>query len=219
MSDMGSPVRSFFYSVLTVGTTGFGIGWLMSLSVSPVASIVITSVTGSAAAVVATLSGQGKTGPGEGNASPGPGAPRLQVSPLPIAILVMGIVLGSILGIITRNVDLFGADRLQDPSGEIARWSKLGIDEKLVVQRLFQNRYPGSESGGSASAVVQRASTTYLFASASSECDTLRFVTGDKLRAELKTATTVSLQKLPDIVNDDTTLERVVKEIICAAGS
>jgi hypothetical protein len=66
---------------------------------------------------------------------------------------------------------------------------------------------------------VQRASTTYLFASASSECDTLRYLTGAKLRAELKTATTAALQKLPDIVNDDTTLERVVKEIICVTGS
>ena len=36
--------------------TGLGIGWLTGLSVSPVVSIVITSVTGAAAAIVAALS-------------------------------------------------------------------------------------------------------------------------------------------------------------------
>jgi hypothetical protein len=36
---------------------GVGIGWLIGLSVSPVVSIVITSVAGSAAAIVVALSG------------------------------------------------------------------------------------------------------------------------------------------------------------------
>ncbi len=218
MSQTDSPVRRFLYSFLTVGTTGFGIGWLMSLSVSPVASIVITSVVGSAAAVVATLSGQGKTSTGEGDAPTGPTAPRVQVSPLPIAILVAGIVFGSVVGIITRNVDLFGSDRLQDPSAEIARWTNLGIDQKQVVQRLFQYRYPGSDSGSSATALVQKSGTTYLFAGTSNECDTLQSLSGNSLRAELKSSTTAPLRKLPDIVNDDAALGRIVKEVICVAG-
>ncbi|MFZ4660329.1 MAG: hypothetical protein ACOYNY_25185 [Caldilineaceae bacterium] len=37
--------------------TGFGIGWLAGLSVSPVVSIVLTMVTGSVATIIAALSG------------------------------------------------------------------------------------------------------------------------------------------------------------------
>ena len=56
MSDSGSKQpRTAIIAALVV--TGFGIGWLAGLSVSPVVSIVLTSVTGVAAAAVTALSG------------------------------------------------------------------------------------------------------------------------------------------------------------------
>lgn len=50
-------MRSSIGKIVALVVTGFGIGWLAGLSVSPVVSIVITSVTGSVATIVAALSG------------------------------------------------------------------------------------------------------------------------------------------------------------------
>ena len=45
--------RSKLLRYLGISVTGSGIGWLVGLSASPVVSIVITSITGSAAAIIA----------------------------------------------------------------------------------------------------------------------------------------------------------------------
>jgi hypothetical protein len=41
---------------------------------------------------------------------------------------------------------------------------------------------------------------------------------GEELRRELQVSTVPSLQKLPDLIADTGVLEKLVEEVICAAG-
>lgn len=125
--------------VTCLGMTGFGIGWLIGLSVSPVVSIVITSITGAAAAVVAALSGLHDQYT-DGNVSERPSAQPLRwtVNPLPLALLMLGTVIGTLLGIPARNYNWLGSDL----SAELQKWSAAGLDQKEVARRLFEIQYP-----------------------------------------------------------------------------
>lgn len=121
--------------------TGLGVGWLLGLSVSPVVSIVITSVAGAAGAIIAAISGlEGKSsgliGPNQQEIP----ASLQKFSPWPLTIFVIGIIAGSMLGITARNRHWFGSS----VSAEIAQWTKFGITEQVVANRLFEQYYPYS---------------------------------------------------------------------------
>jgi multisubunit Na+/H+ antiporter MnhC subunit len=132
-----SKLLSYCSGLLIV--TGLGIGWLMGLSVSPVVSIVITSLTGSAAAIIATMSGVERkitdTDQSEKNEKI---QTRRDVNPLPLALLIVGIIVGSGLGIFARSNDLLGSDI----SAEMQKWSEIGIPEQEIARRLFEIHVP-----------------------------------------------------------------------------
>jgi len=134
-NTQSNPFLIAFYLLVT----GLGIGWLTGLSVSPVVSIVITSVTGAAAAIIAALSGL-EDKPDEGNPTNKRQRLQWQVSPLPLTMVVIGIATGSIVGINARNHHWFGSS----VSAEIAQWTDLGIAEPAIANRLFEQRYPYS---------------------------------------------------------------------------
>lgn len=188
--------------------TGFGVGWLVGLSVSPVVSIVITSVVGSVAGIVGGLSGLEEQ-------------PKWKINPWPIALLILGMVLGSVFGIQARTKDWLGTNI----SDEIAMWQTTGlqIPPEEIAARLFERAYPG-DSESSAPAVLpaefQMASSTVLFSGAVSaeECDSFRFLTGADLRLELETSTNDKLPQLAAMIGDDNDLEWIIKEVICAEG-
>lgn len=128
-----------FMNALWLLLIGIGIGWLTGLSVSPVVSIVITSIAGSAASFVATLSGLDDKPVEATNISK---RQRFgwQVNALPLMMLVIGISSGAIIGITARNHHWFGST----VSAEIAQWTTAGIAESEVADRLFKQRYPSS---------------------------------------------------------------------------
>lgn len=119
---------------LAVLATGIGIGWLIGLSVSPVVVTLLSTITGAAAAVIAALGGLEKpVGSDEGS--------RFgfwRVNPLPLAALVAGIVAGSVFGLLARNYAWLGSDT----AGEIAKWTRLGVAQEDVVDRLLEAKYP-----------------------------------------------------------------------------
>lgn len=117
--------------------TGLGIGWLAGLSVSPVVSIVITSVAGSAAAIIATMSGLENQPKTEGD-SKTKNIPFSKISPVPITVLVVGIVAGSIVGIYVRSHNWLGNPSL---AKEVEQWTELGFNREEVARRLFENKY------------------------------------------------------------------------------
>lgn len=119
--------------------TGLGIGWLVGLSISPVISIVITSVTGAAAAVIAAMSGlENKNEVDKDDTTESNQNFQWKVNPIPIAMLVIGVVVGSGIGIYVRNQDLLGRS---DLSFEIKQWTDAGLDQEEVARRVFENHY------------------------------------------------------------------------------
>ncbi|MEZ4737411.1 MAG: hypothetical protein R3E79_60820 [Caldilineaceae bacterium] len=140
MSDSGSKQpRADIPFALVV--TGFGIGWLAGLSVSPVVSIVITSVTGSVATIIAALSGV-KEEFLDTESSPATLRRLLRaVTPVPLAWLVGGLILGSIAGIGARNYNLLGPKPATALAQEVNKWTAYGLDEQVVARRLFEAQY------------------------------------------------------------------------------
>jgi len=128
----------FISSLLIIGA---GIGWLIGLSVSPVVSIVITSVTGAAAAIVAAMSGLENQPNTSGKDETKSHNFRAKINPFPMALLVFGIITGSIIGIIARNQDWFGSQEQSALSSEINQWTAMGLPQEEVVRRLFENQY------------------------------------------------------------------------------
>jgi hypothetical protein len=98
MSDSGSTQTRIEVPIALV-VIGLGIGWLAGLSVSPVVSIVISSVLGTVAAVVAMLSGLEPTSTDGEKTATVRQFLGLQPKPWPIMWLVIGIAVGSMFGI------------------------------------------------------------------------------------------------------------------------
>lgn len=127
-----TPQQNRLGIITSLVVTGFGIGWLAGLSVSPVISGVITSVIGIAAAVVTALVGLQEEG-GEGSSQTRRHMPKIKVWPL--ALLIFSIALGSITGILSRNNHLFGSE----VTSEIKKWKDAGVPEEAIMARLFGN--------------------------------------------------------------------------------
>ena len=156
MSDSGSKQpRSGVITALVV--TGFGIGWLAGLSVSPVVSIVISSLLGTAAAAVAVLSGlEFASVDGEKKATVRQFL-GLHPNPWPIACLVIGLVIGSMFGIRARNYHWFGSDL----SSEVAKWENADLANNPIARRLFELQYPYTPYARSKTLLGQDLSTDY----------------------------------------------------------
>lgn len=122
------PKWSLAGTISALLVTGFGIGWLAGLSVSPVVSIVITSVTGSIAAIVAALSGVKADG------SVSKERIRLpNIAVWPLSVLIVGILIGSTLGILARNRQSLGSDI----SSEIEKWKAIGVPKEVIIEKLL----------------------------------------------------------------------------------
>ncbi len=208
--------------------TGMGIGWLIGLSVSPVVSIVITTVTASAATIIAALSGlEDKPDEGKEANRQKPLLLRWNVDPLPLMLLVVGIFLGSLLGIKARNAGWLGTDL----SIEVKKWTDEGlIDSNFtkadLVHRLFESQYYTNTTTLAAKPGQVPLLGTFLFNSSSSECQRLVAAStissvkaDDTLANALRGATVIQLRALPALITDPLVLAEVVEKVLCADGS
>ncbi len=210
--------------------TGFGIGWLAGLSVSPVVSIVLTMVTGSVATIIAALSGVKEEFLDPEN-SPATLRRLLRiVTPVPLAWMVVGLFLGTIVGISVRTHNWLSPVPPPPPLSlkeEIQQWVDLGLDQQEVVAKFFASRIslpPVVTPSGLVSGPVNQAPTTLdsvLFASASQEeCTTWRGLIAkgrnDDLVMEVKSSTVKPFRELPVIVTDTLKLTAIISEVLCA---
>ena len=197
---------------LALITIGLGIGWLIGLSISPVVSIVIASVTGSAAAIIATLSGaQDREDKSDGERS----HPIPSITPWPLAFLIIGIVIGSIVGMMARNQNWLGSDL----SFEINMWTDMGLEREKVVQTLFEKKYaPNSEAlknGGGGTNGTTPYTGTFLFAITADECKNLLFLTGpNELRETMADSHDDKVKKLSEIEADPDIMTEVIR-VLC----
>lgn len=124
---------------------GLGIGILAGLSVSPVLSIILTSLMAAAATLAAVLGGYQKD------------AKDRKVNALPLAVLVMFILLGAGCGMYGRinwsrslGADV-RAEALYPPSQHhltkiVQQWKGLGLDETTVKNKIFEIYIAGGEA-------------------------------------------------------------------------
>jgi len=127
--------------------SGAIIGWLVGLSASPTVQVVITSILAIIGGLLGALAeikrpetgGEASPlgeGVGSGALVPVPVSPKL--SPVPIALLLIGVFLGSLLGLRARTHDWFGAE----PQPLINKWKSTGLKDEEIARRLFDQLYP-----------------------------------------------------------------------------
>jgi hypothetical protein len=185
--------------LVAIFLSGFCIGFLVGLSASPVVNALIGGIVSLAAGVVSALCGvrleksEPKDSPAgeeqnEGIGSPGSvSAFSAQVSPVPIAFLIVSIVLGSLLGLQARTHEWFA----ESPEHLADKWQKsTGLSKEQIAVRLFNSIYgAGKEEAKSEKDKDSEAkpiSAGVLFAVAAQECKRLRSLDAKDLRLEIQ---------------------------------
>src|SRR5437868_6089769 len=123
-------------NLLALLISGLSLGWLVGLSVSPVMHLIVGGVlTLVTAAVGASESLRSLQMRGEQNAS---SSPRQTYSAVPLALVLIGIAVGSSVGLFARSNDWFA------PTVErfSRRWNNTGFGGPYLAQRLFQELHP-----------------------------------------------------------------------------
>jgi hypothetical protein len=120
--------------------SGIGVGWLVGLSVSPVIHIVITSVVAFVVSITSAVAGlkvnQDKDQPNTGGSSKKKF--QVEVNPVPIMLMVVGIACGASLGVYGRTNGWLGTR----PARFAEQWKDTGLDSKEISRRLFDTLYP-----------------------------------------------------------------------------
>jgi hypothetical protein len=62
---------------------------------------------------------------------------HLSISAIPAAALIVGVVIGTSLGVIARTNEWLGADATR----LVGKWQALGLEKKEVARKLFDNLY------------------------------------------------------------------------------
>lgn len=135
---------------LCVLMSGLGLGWLVGLSASPVIQIILTSLI----AIVVSLSGAlaGISATKQEDDPPQDNNKRRSLSsvldPLPVMCLVIGLAIGSSIGVYARTNDWLGA--VPKPQKTFAEeWSDTGLPKEEITKRIFYSLYPGFEESKS----------------------------------------------------------------------
>ena len=153
-----SALRTGFLNVVFLLATGVGVGWLIGLSVSPVLHIIVGSVIAVAAGAVGSLAGLDAKSKGEPDRDqdvPLDNRRNIQLDPLPLALLVVGLAIGAPLGIYVRTNDLLGPK----PERFAQKWSGTELNEDEIQKRLFDTLYPASAADPDAAAPDTAAQT------------------------------------------------------------
>lgn len=130
---------------------GFGIGYLAGLSLSPVATILISGLLGVAIAIVGITSIFLVYRNDEGKVIPRVGLNAAEtISKGQLALIVVGISAGVSFGIYARTHHFLGSDvsGLRQELNELQsrcddkKWNELGINKKVLAQRIIDKHYP-----------------------------------------------------------------------------
>jgi hypothetical protein len=204
---------------------GLGIGWLLGLSASPTVHIIIAGLLTAVAGVLSALMGidaPASQGQGEDTVAVPKLRPRLRtVHPAPIGVLILGIALGSTLGVYGRTNQWLGPNA----PAIVKFWSEQKLDKAVVAQRLFEQEYPlptagqprkdaehpGTEMGRLGPGVG------VLFAHGQEECSRLKAAHGDSLRTELTSSPDANLRTFGEAVKEVSSLRAAVNNLICPA--
>ena len=136
----GKNITASFLRGLSLLISGLGVGWLIGMAVSPVIHIVITSLIAFVVSVTSALAGI-KVDKGE-DKDDAQSARRhklqVEVNPLPMMFMVIGLVIGASLGALARTNDWLGPR-----AGRFAeQWKDTELSRRELSRRLFDQLYP-----------------------------------------------------------------------------
>ncbi|CAK8712365.1 hypothetical protein GKODMF_03945 [Candidatus Electrothrix gigas] len=148
--------KTKIYHAISLVIIGFGVGWLTGLSISPVVAALLSSIIGAVLVLAAVLSGF----------SYGDNASLIKnvsdISPVPFALLMVGIILGTSSGIWVRTHNMLGVisvekqdnsfTKLQEELTQLkeqegteeqkGKWEGLDIPLSDIAQRIIDKHYP-----------------------------------------------------------------------------
>jgi len=189
---MNQPFKIPWRDLLAIFVTGLGIGFLVGLSASLVVNALIGGIVSLAAGVVSALCGVRleKSEPKAGEDAGSPGGVSFfsgQVSPVPIAVLVISIVLGSLLGLQARTREWFA----ESPEHLVKKWHKsTGLNEQDIAKILFNSIYGGGKGGAKSEeekgSEAKPLAAGVLFAVSADQCERLHHYLDDPDRLRLQ---------------------------------
>lgn len=130
--------------------SGFALGWLVGLSVSPVIQIILTSLVAVIVSISSALAGirrpddDAQQGPPENDEPNGRQSRKgrrsfaILLDPLPVTAMVLGLAVGASMGIYARaNGWLAARNNIY-----VAEWKETGLSPKAITLRVFNTLYP-----------------------------------------------------------------------------
>jgi len=152
-------------SALLVGLcmllSGIGIGWLIGLSVSPVLYILITSIVTIAAGITSTLTGleaKADKANEDESASTKPTSTKrdIQINPLPLTTLIIGLVIGTSVGVYARTNEWLGPniEKLTE------KWKDTEYSKRDIARVIFAQLHGTIEAAPQSTANPAAPSTT-----------------------------------------------------------
>jgi len=203
---------------IALALVGIGIGILTGFSASPVVGIVLTSLIAAAATVTALLgqySSDSKT--------PTPSAKSLRPNALPLALLVLSILLGSLFSMVTRvdvtvnrqqarlkALDMSPPETLNEA---VAAWVALGLEKDVVVKGVFEN-YLGIVATAQEKFAEENASAQVagLMGSLTADaCDYLQGLPDAILAQEMSLADSEQVAAYAQVFSDPDSLREIVR--------
>jgi hypothetical protein len=156
--------------------SGFGVGWLIGLSVSPVVQSLLTALLGILTAVIAGLSGlaleKSKNGKDEVSVSKTPRLPA--VTAVPFGLVMLGIIGGAATGVFFRTNDILGFQ----PGIFLQRWNMIPSEDKQrIAQKLIDTKGLTNTNGGG----------SVLYSGNADRCTELKGISGQELKQVLST--------------------------------
>jgi hypothetical protein len=234
--------KSEYQSGVLLVVIGVSVGWFMGLSVSPVVETVIGVVIASAATLVGTLAGiSGKTiaqvPPAYTRTRPDRSPDdrnevipehngsiertnRVALNPAPLALLLIGMIVGSWIGVCARTNQWLGPR----PQRIASRWSGTGLNEQQIQKRLFDQLYPPSDksipeekkNSGSGEAPRPNPLLGGLFAVSAEDCGLLIDRTGKELKNRLLLLKDPRVQLGVKKCQDDEICLEAVRDVLCS---
>lgn len=227
MPETSRGSHAYFW-VLVIG---FGVGWLLGISVSAVLHVVVGAIITLVAGVVGALAGLRTESPvttqnncaetplPDGSSlpeSPKSLGKSLSIDPMPLGLLIGGILVGSCAGIYTRTNDWLGPS----PHRLAVQWSGSGLAEKDIQRRLFDRLYPPIAAAKpvpdpSAESANDLHSLGVLYGLRSSDCQALQGKRGGELRDKLNLLGRQPVTTIVAKCQEDEVCLDAIREVLC----
>ena len=198
-----NKLKIVLINLISILISGLGIGWLVGMSVSPVLSIVLTSIVGLISTIIAAFSGLSHQENSNTDKISSSKSKIITIaSPLALAILIFGIVFGSLVSNYYRVFVMNPKSIL----AEINFWTSQGIPKNKVAELLLKHRLEPDS-------VYSKASTPVLFSNFTAEGRELLAQSKrsqEKFQLSIRRAS-LKMRKLYDLINEYETFKSVLE--------